>query len=77
MNTRNPLNVASLILVIIGALNWGIVGLFQKNLVDAIFGSGSVMSRVIYTLVGIAGIYLLYPLLFGSDRANYTVPHAR
>ncbi len=44
------------ILVIIGALNWGLVGALQFNMVDQIFGAGSGLSRVIYVLVGLAGV---------------------
>lgn len=62
MNTK-PFDVIALILVIIGALNWGLVGFFEYNLVDGIFGAGSVVARIIYALVGIAGIYSLS--LFG------------
>lgn len=51
------LNYLALTLVIIGALNWLLVGLFSFNLVDAIFGVGSLLSRIIYILVGICGIY--------------------
>jgi uncharacterized membrane protein YuzA (DUF378 family) len=46
-------------LVTIGALNWGLVGLFQFDLVAAILGVGSVASRIIYGLVGLSGIYCL------------------
>jgi len=47
------------LVAIIGALNWGLVGLFGYNLVDAIFGVGSVASRAIYVLVGLSGLALL------------------
>lgn len=54
----------ALILVIIGALNWLLVGLFQYDLVAALFGGQeSLISRIIYSLVGIAGIYSI-TLLF-------------
>ncbi|HWK21634.1 MAG TPA: DUF378 domain-containing protein [Ureibacillus sp.] len=54
----------ALLLVIIGALNWGLIGLFQFDLVAAIFGSqASALSRVVYGLVGLAGL-LSIPLLF-------------
>ena len=46
-------------LVIVGALNWGLVGVLQFNLVEQIFGSGSALTRVIYVLVGLAGIIKL------------------
>ncbi len=45
-----------LVLTIIGAIVWGIIGIFQVNIIDMIFGVGSIISRIIYTLVGIAGI---------------------
>ena len=45
-----------LVLTIIGAIVWGIIGIFDVNIVDMIFGVGSIISRIIYTLVGIAGI---------------------
>lgn len=51
------LNVIALLLVVIGALNWGLVGFFSWNLVDAIFGDGSTVSRIIYAVVGLAGLY--------------------
>ena len=46
-----------LTLVIIGAINWGLIGFFKFNLVDTIFGSMSVISRIIYVLVGISGLW--------------------
>lgn len=51
------LDIIALILVIIGAINWGLIGIFNFNLVDTIFGAMSVISRIIYALVGIAGLY--------------------
>ena len=47
----------ALILIIIGAINWGLIGIFNFNLVDSIFGEMSVISRIIYSLVGISGIW--------------------
>ena len=47
----------ALVLIIIGAINWGLVGFFSFNLVDAIFGSMSVISRIIYALVGVSGLW--------------------
>lgn len=46
-------------IAIIGALNWGLVGIAQYNLVDAIFGAGSVVSRIIYVVIGLSGLALL------------------
>lgn len=56
--TRNAA-VAALVLAIIGAVNWLLVGLFRFNLVSAIFGEMSALTRIIYVLVGIAGLYLI------------------
>ena len=47
------LNAIVLTLVIVGGINWGLIGLFDYNLVDALFGTMSWFSRTIYTLVGI------------------------
>jgi uncharacterized membrane protein YuzA (DUF378 family) len=57
-----PLNLISLILVIVGALNWGLVGLFDVDLVAAIFGSGSTLSRLVYVLVALSGLWQIVPL---------------
>ena len=56
----------SLVLVIIGAINWGLIALFQFDLVAAIFGGQSaVLSRIVYGLVGLAGLYCI-TLLFNK-----------
>ena len=52
-----------LVLTIIGAIVWGLIGVFDFNLVENIFGDNSMISRIIYTLVGIAGLINIY-LLF-------------
>ena len=61
------LDKISLILVVIGALNWGSIGLFQFDIVAWIFGGqGAVISRIIYTLVALAGVWCL-SLLFREN----------
>ena len=47
----------ALILIIIGAINWGLIGLFRFNLVELIFGDMTVLARIIYSLVGLAGLW--------------------
>lgn len=47
------------VLVIVGALNWGLVGFFEWNLVEAVLGSWPVVERVVYALVGLSGLYEL------------------
>ncbi len=46
----------ALVLIIIGAINWGLIGFFKFNLVEAIFGSMTILTRIIYALVGISGL---------------------
>ena len=53
------LDYTALTLVIIGAINWGLIGLFRLDLVNLLFGNMTWLSRVVYTLVGISGMYLL------------------
>lgn len=64
----NTIQKIALVLTIIGALNWGLVGLFNYNLVDAIFGIRSFMSMLIYILVGIAGIVNIMLLFVDLDQ---------
>jgi len=52
------LDLIAVILVIIGALNWGLVGLVNLDLVASIFGAMTVLSRIVYLVVGLAGIYV-------------------
>ncbi len=53
-----------LLLTIIGAIVWGLIGVFDFNLVATIFGDGSTLSRIIYSLVGIAGLINIYLLFY-------------
>lgn len=57
----------ALALVIIGAINWGLVGIFNFNLVDTIFGVMSIISRLIYILVGISGLWVIRLLFVDYD----------
>ncbi|HIV75477.1 MAG TPA: DUF378 domain-containing protein [Candidatus Pseudogracilibacillus intestinigallinarum] len=60
--------ILALILVIIGAINWGLIGLFQFDLVASIFGGqGAILSRIIYALVGLSGLYALTLFFIGMD----------
>ncbi|AYK16434.1 MAG: DUF378 domain-containing protein [Methanosarcina flavescens] len=58
-NMPDSLYIPSKVLTIIGAINWGFVGLLNFDLVAAIFGKKSFITRLIYTLVGLAGVYLI------------------
>ncbi|MDR2903607.1 MAG: DUF378 domain-containing protein [Clostridiales bacterium] len=68
----------ALTLVIVGAINWGLIGFFQFNLVEAIFGGlNSWISRIIYALVGLAGLYCLslYGRLDAAEEIEDVVRH--
>lgn len=56
----SPLTWVAIALVVIGAFNWGLIGLFRFNLVAAIFGEISALSRIVYVLVALSGLYLLF-----------------
>lgn len=68
------LNIVALVLVIVGALNWGLVALFEWDLVAEIFGetfgTTNAVSRIVYGLVGLAGIYLAVTMLPTLVRAD-------
>ena len=60
MRTLSYINKAALLLLLLGGLNWGLVGLFSIDLVGSIFGYGTFISRLIYILVGISAGYEIY-----------------
>lgn len=63
------LHYVAWILVVVGALNWGLVGAADFNLVSALFGSIPMIEKIVYVLVGVAGLYELLVLL-GVTKAN-------
>lgn len=56
----NALDWVTMVLMIIGGLNWGLVGLFNVDLVATLFGQMSALSRIIYVLVGLSALYSIY-----------------
>lgn len=58
MNTR-AIDYLALTITIIGAINWGLIGFFKFDLVAFLFGDLSILSRIVYALVGICGLYLI------------------
>lgn len=60
MKKMNAIDWVAMILVIIGGLNWGLVGLFDWDLVATIFGAMSTISRAVYILVGLSALYMVY-----------------
>ena len=67
---RTPLDRVALVLVIIGALNWLSVGLFRYDLVGTMFGATSLITRTIFSLVGIAGLYSISLLFRESETVR-------
>ncbi len=65
------LNLFALTITIIGAINWGLIGFFNFNLVAFLFGDMTLLSRIIYALVGLCGLYLttFYGLLSEKETA--------
>lgn len=72
------LAIVALLLIVIGAINWGLIGFFSFNLIAAIFGTsaaGVIVQRVIYALVGLAGLYGVSMLgRLSSGRDDVCVP---
>lgn len=75
MRRYSTMDIIALILVIIGAINWGLIGFFRFDLVAAIFGGQlATFSRVIYAIVGLAGIWGIYLLFKRGDRRDSGTP---
>lgn len=71
MKKMGALDWIAVILVIIGGLNWGLVGFFNFDLVAAIFGDMSAVSRVIYALVGLSALYMIFmKASMGGEKAE-------
>lgn len=62
MKRLTAIDTVALVLLIVGGLNWGLVGAFKFDLVAAIFGEDSALSRLVYILVGLSAVYTIYLL---------------
>ena len=67
----NAIDWLSQILMIVGAVNWGLVGALNFDLVAAIFGEGSTLSRIVYVVVGLAGLYSIATLIKMANRNSH------
>jgi uncharacterized membrane protein YuzA (DUF378 family) len=67
MQKLNTLGLIALVLVIIGGLNWGLVGFFSFDLVAALFGRLSMLSNIVYDLVGLSALYLAFAYFMGKE----------
>ena len=66
----NVLEKIALVFTIIGGINWGLVGIFDYNLVEAIFGSGSVVTRIIYIVVAVSALINILLLFMPIDESK-------
>ncbi len=57
MKNAQVLQTIAMIILLIGGINWGLIGLFQWNFIESVFGLTSVLTRTIYSLAGVAAIY--------------------
>lgn len=64
----NVLDWIAIILVVIGAINWGLVGWLDYNLIDSIFGVSSTLARIIYAVVGVAGLWVIYTVTKSNNQ---------
>lgn len=64
------LSMIAWVLLIIGGLNWGLVGALDTDLVAKIFGAGTTISRLIYILIGLSGIYGIYAMANCKDKCS-------
>lgn len=68
MKQMGTLAWIAFVLLIVGGLNWGLIGLFNFDLVQAIFGEDSVLTKIVYSLVGISAIYMIIVAASGSSE---------
>ncbi len=70
------LNLVAFILTIVGAVNWGLVGIANLDLVATLFGAGSALSQIVYILVGVSGLYCitLFKAVCHCGKTTITTP---
>lgn len=67
MQKLNTLDLIALVLVIVGALNWGLVGFFGFDLVAALFGTSTMLTKIVYDLVGLSALYVAFTYFMGKN----------
>jgi uncharacterized membrane protein YuzA (DUF378 family) len=67
---NNTLDMLVRLLVIVGGLNWGLIGAFNFNLVDSLLGAGSMLAKVVYIAVGLAAVYMAYGMTSKMSRSK-------
>lgn len=69
------LNILTLVLLIVGGLNWGLVGVANFDLVATLFGAGSVLAKIVYTLVGVSALVQAVLLATSGNRRSVAMGH--
>lgn len=72
MKKKGPVGMIAFILLLVGGLNWGLVGFFKFDLVAAIFGDMTMLSRVVYDLVGLAALFMVVKkfMMMGEEKTG-------
>ena len=72
MKKKGPIGLIAFILLLVGGLNWGLVGFFKYDLVAAIFGDMTMLSRIVYDLVGLAALFMIVKkaMMTGEEKAE-------
>ena len=65
------LDIAVTVLLVVGALNWGLVGFLDYNLIGALFGETAPLARVFYAFIGLSGLYEAYNFTFGYNEMHH------
>lgn len=65
------LDIIVTVLLVIGALNWGLVGFFDFNLIGTLFGEATILTRLIYAVVGLSGIYEAFNFTIGYEAMHH------
>lgn len=72
MKAFSIINIIAFIVLAIGGLNWGLVGIFNWNLVDAIFGVASIGSMIVYIIVAAATLWLIFAAFYSKGKIDFT-----
>ena len=72
MKKKGPVGLIAFIFLLVGGLNWGLVGFFDFDLVAAIFGDMTTLSRIVYDLVGLAAVYMIAKkfMMMGEEKTE-------
>lgn len=72
MKNFNAVDWLALAVLVVGGINWGMISLFDIDLVSSVFGDMTIATRVVYALVGISALYITFAAMYVSSPAKYT-----